>query len=175
MKLQPMRFKNYIWPVNPESVKLEYGRNLQEVNQPLAGSALQDLGRKKRIVSGRGRFAGSTCMEEFSKLEALLAEGGSGVLALPGIKPFAADFFSLKMAGEPRPDCVAYEFVFLEDDCAQEDASPCAGGGTYVCGGGETLWSIANAYHTTVDRLHALNPAIQWPNDPGEGCRVVLP
>lgn len=174
MKLQPMSFKDYVWPMNPETIRVEYARNLREIKLPLSGSVLQDMGCGKRVVSGTGQFIGSDCMEEFTRLEALFAEGGSGTLRLPGAQSFSAAFASLKLAGKAGPDSVGYEFVFMEDSPGSA-GSGASGTGIYTCTGGETLWGIANRFGTTVDRLRALNPIIQWPNSLEQGRKVVLP
>lgn len=175
MNMQPMSYKNYVWPFNPEKIQVEYTRNLCEISLPFSGSVLQDLGFGKRVVTGRGEFIGSKCMEEFIRLQAAFAEEGSGTLRLPGTEPFQAAFSSLKMAGEAQPDCVAYEFKFLEDEDLSGTDAGAADTGIYICTGGESLWSVANSCGATVDKLKALNPMIQWPNSLEAGQRVVLP
>ncbi|HHV31049.1 MAG TPA: LysM peptidoglycan-binding domain-containing protein [Clostridiales bacterium] len=174
MKLQPMSYKSYVWPVNPETVRMEAARNLKEVALPFSGSVVQDLGAGRRMVSGAGRFTGSTCLDDYAQLESVFAAGGSGVLRLPGGQVLSAVFSCLKMTGKAGPDCITYEFTFLEDAAgAEKAATQC--GGVYICTGGENLWALANRYGTTVDRLRAINPMIQWPNHLKAGLKVVLP
>lgn len=173
MSAQPMSFKSYVWPFNPEKVQVEYARNIKNVKLPLFGSVLQDLGCDKRVITGAGAFTGRGCMEEFSRLTEVFASSGSGMLRLPGIAPFKAAFSSLKMIGEAHPDCVSYSFIFVEDENTIPDKPFIPD--TYFCKDGESLWSIANLYNTTADTLKALNPGIQWPNMLKEGQKVVLP
>ncbi len=175
MKLQPMSYKSYVWPFNPETVQMEYVRNLREIKLPLSGSILQDLGCNKRVVTGKGEFVGTGCMAEFNRLAEVFADGKNGMLKLTGVEPFAAAFSSLKMVGEAQPDCVSYEFEFLESADFTYTGSGQNGTDIYVCAGGESLWGVANAYATTVDRLKSLNPMIQWPNILQAGQKVVLP
>jgi hypothetical protein len=175
MRMQPMSYKSYVWPFNPEKVQIEYARNIKEIELPFFGSIIQDMGLNKRVITGKGEFLGSSCMTEFNRLAGVFTEDGSGTLRLPGITPFTAAFPVLKMVGEAQPDCVFYEFKFLEDDAVVSDATAVAETGIYVCVGGESLWSLANQYSTTVDRLKALNPMIQWPNELESGRKVVLP
>jgi hypothetical protein len=175
MRMQPMSYKSYVWPFNPETVQIEYGRNIKEIKLPFTGSVLQDMGCNKRSVIGKGEFIGSTCMTEFSRLSGVFAEEGSGTLRMPGIAPFTAAFSVLKMVGKAQPDCVSYEFAFWEDNASASDGAAVTDTGIYVCAGGESLWSVANRFGTTVDRLKALNPMIQWPNDLEAGRKVVLP
>ena len=174
MRMQAMSYKSYVWPFNPEKFQVEYARNIKEIKLPFSGSVLQDMGFGKRVISGKGELIGSTCMAEFNRLVGVFAEEGSGTLRLPGAAPFTAAFSALKMVGEAEPDCVSYEFTFLEDETAS-DTTAVTDTGIYVCVGGESLWSVANCYSTTVDRLKSLNPMIQWPNDLKSGQKVVLP
>nr|WP_319489383.1 LysM domain-containing protein [uncultured Caproiciproducens sp.] len=175
MKIQPMSYKSYVWPFNPNQVEVAYSRNIQNLKLPLYGSILQDLGCDKRVVTGSGEFIGSGCMAEFNRLAAVFTAGESGLLRLPGDTPFPAAFASLKMIGEAQPDCVSYSFVFVEDDHAGSDGAAVAAAGNYVCIGSESLWEIANLYGTDVDTLKMLNPMIQWPNALNAGQKVVLP
>lgn len=171
MSLAPMSYRGYVWPGNPETVKVERGRSTVELKIPGSVSAVQDNGTAPRRVSGSGRFTGTGCGEEFSQLCAAFDEGGSGMLRLPGMEPFPAVFASLAMKGEPGPDGVGYEFVFLEDASAAVSSAP----QTYVCTGGETLWDVANRYGTDADSLLAANPDIEWPNALEAGREVTVP
>ncbi len=175
MKLQPMSYKSYVWPFNPEKIQIEYVRNLREIKLPFSGSILQNLGCNKRVVTGMGEFIGSDCMAEFARLANVFAEGNDGMLKLTEIPPFTAAFSSLKMVGEAQPDCVTYEFEFFESTDSGEKGHGETETGIYVCIGGENLWSLAAIYGTDVDRLKALNPMIQWPNFLEAGQKVVLP
>lgn len=173
--MQPISYKNYIWPFNPEKVEVRYVRNIREIGLPLSGSLLQDMGCGRRVVTGRGEFIGSGCMAEFSRLADVFAQGNFGMLKLTEIESFPAAFSVLKMVGEAQPDCVVYEFEFVESKNPVPANSDQSNAGVYVCTGGENLWGVANIYGTTVDRLKALNPMIQWPNSLGAGQKVVLP
>lgn len=175
MRMQPMSFKKYVWPFNPEKIQLAYARNIQSMKLPLFGSILQDLGCDKRVVTGEGEFIGTSCMAEFNRLAAVFAAPGSGTLWLPGVPPFTAAFSSLKMIGAAQPDCVSYSFLFVEDENTVFMDTSVLKTGAYVCVGGESLWSVANLYNTDVDTLKALNPLIQWPNQLQAGWKVVLP
>ncbi len=173
--MQPMSYKSYVWPFNPEKVQVEYSRNIKNMKLPLFGSILQDLGCEKRVVTGSGEFIGNGCMAEFNRLAAVLTAGGSGTLRLPGVTPFTAAFSSLKMVGVVQPNCISYSFVFVEDENTAFADNGVPKTSTYVCAGGECLWSVANLYNTDVDTLKALNPMIEWPNQMEAGWKVVLP
>jgi LysM repeat protein len=173
MNLTPMSYRSYVWPGNPETIKIERARNTAQFKIPGETGVVQEAGTAPRKVSGSGRFTGSGCMEEFQRLSAVLASGGSGMLCLPGAPPFSAVFVSLVMKGVPRPNCVEYEFLFLED-ASSDGKDPSALPEVYVCAGGETLWDVANRYGTDVDALRAANPQIEWPNALQAGERVTV-
>lgn len=166
----PMSFRSYVWPCNPETVKVEYARSTARFRVPGGTDAVQENGAAPRRAVGSGRFTGSGCMEEFRRLSEVFSAGGSGTLSIPGTEPFPAVFVSLFMKGTPRPNCVEYGFEFLENVSA-------AGSGeekVYVCAGGESLWDVANRFGTGVDALRAANPQIEWPDALEAGERVTI-
>lgn len=166
-----MRYKDYIWAEGPETVQIHCAQRLAELSRPQAGTVVQSMGTKTRVVTGKGIFAGESGAREFEKLSLLLAEGNSGMLMLTGMEPFPAFFSSLEMEGEPGPDCVRYSFSFVEAERPQQARR----GGAYVCLGGESLWRVAADCGTTADALRALNPSVQWPNSLPTGEKLVLP
>ena len=54
MTLVPMRFKNYEWRYNPEEISFECEKNIQELNSPKNTAYIQNLGRKNRLIKGKG-------------------------------------------------------------------------------------------------------------------------
>ena len=44
LRLQPMRYKDYTWPHNPETYTVEYRRQVVAHKVPMGGWVLQDLG-----------------------------------------------------------------------------------------------------------------------------------
>lgn len=171
MSLAPMSYGGYVWPRNPETVKVERAKITAELKIPGSVSAVQPNGSAPRRVSGSGSFPGAGCAGGFSQLCAAFDAGGSAMLRLPGMEAFPAVFTSLSMKGGPKPDSVGYEFVFLEDPSAAAPSEP----QTYTCAGGETLWDVANRFGTDVDALLAANPEIEWPNALEEGRTVTVP
>lgn len=171
MKLNPMQYKDFVWPHNPRTVKMAQQRNIKELCVPFGGSVLQDYGGGKRIVTGEGEFFGEDCMENFLRLSALLKEGGAGYLSLPGMTPFLAVFHSLELLEEPQEDMLRYTFTFWEE---QSGAVMKAEATFHIVCAGETLWSIAADYNTTVDALLQANSGIKRPEKLYAGQKVVL-
>ena len=172
MNLAPMSYKDYVWPCNPENIRVEQARSVAEFSAPQGAGTVQDNGAAPRRVSGSGRFFGNRAREEFARLSAVFASGGSGALRLPGEAPFEAAFASLTEKGLPRPSEIGYEFAFLEDQSAVRPAGETSG--IHICSQSETLWDIANRYGLDVDALLAANPQVEWPNDLKEGEEVTV-
>ena len=81
-----MKFKDFIWSKNPETLDISITRDIKELPIPFHGSVMQDYGEQKRIIKGEGEFSGKRCMETYQKLAALFESGESGVLLLPNCK-----------------------------------------------------------------------------------------
>ncbi len=169
-----MSYGGYVWPRNPARVRVERARNVAQFALPGGTGAVQETGAAPLRVSGEGCFTGEDCREQYARLAAAFAAGGTGPLRLPGMAPLRAVFVSLSLKGEPGPGRADYEFLFLEDARAQEDdrrepPEP------FVCRGGETLWEIAAENGASVDDLLSLNPQIEWPDALEAGEEVALP
>lgn len=171
MHLMTMGFKGITWEVNPTALRLEMARNLRETALPFAGSRVEDLGRKKRRVTGEGYFTGKDCMEQWQALGTALAEGGPGYLQLPGQTPFLAVLEELRLLGEPGEDVIHYSFVFTETK-ADEGYK---GGRVHRAAQGESLWDYAWRYHVPMEELHRANLHIRDIACLEQGEEVVIP
>ncbi len=89
-----MQFKKYRWPVNPSEITVSYDRNLQEKVLPLKGSLLQDMGRKKRIVTGKGCFLGEDSRGSFAGWPKCLRKGERELFPCRVFLLFSRIFFS---------------------------------------------------------------------------------
>lgn len=157
MNLMTMGFKGFTWQVNPTTLRLELGRNLRETALPYVGSRLEDLGKKKRRVSGEGYMIGKECMAQWQALGAAFAQGGAGYLQLPGQKPFLAVMEELKLLGEPGENALRYSFAFVES-LGDEDAGE---GRVFYAAAGESLWDYAWRHHCDIGALRAANQHIR--------------
>lgn len=188
MRLEPMRYKEYTWPYNPETYTVEYRRCLAAHKVPFGGYCLQDLGNTYRVLRGEGVFAGEGAYEEFENLEAVFGQTGPGLLVHPVWPATSAYFVSLQLAEEPLPDYVRYTFEFWEDqtsgggltevpvETAPQTGSSAAGGAAYyTVKKGDTLWGIAKRYGVSLTALITANPQIKNPNLIYPGDRVQMP
>ena len=193
MRLQPMRYKDYTWPHNPETYTVEYRRQVVAHKVPMGGWVLQDLGETQRILQGEGTFAGETAYEDFQALAQVFFQEGPGLLVHPVWQGISAYFVSLELAEEPLPDYVRYRFVFWEDSRpvktgltelpaeeaagGQQDAAaaPAAGRHVHVVKNGDTLWGLAQSYGVSLTEIIRANPQIKNPNLIYPGNQVIIP
>lgn len=98
-----MRFKDYIWPHNP---------NVYEFNS--YEFSFQRGVRAHRAMRGEGTFAGTDAYTEFKKLATVFYDISPGVLVNPLWGTTTAYFVSLTLRQEPAEDFVAYSFEFWE-------------------------------------------------------------
>ena len=185
MELTPMRYKNYVWPHNPETYTISFARKVVAQKVPYGRYGMQDLGLSYRMMEGEGEFAGEGAYDEFKKLATVFYEGGAGVLVHPVWMTTKAYFVSLELTQEPLKDYVRYRFAFWEE-CeqdnrllsAQEAAKSTAvqtAQNSYTVARGDTLWGIAKRYGVTLGELLRANPQIKNPNYIRAGEQVTLP
>lgn len=171
MRLMGMRFKDFTWRDNPVSLRVASARRVGEVSIPYGESRAEELGPQCRRVSGEGYFSGPGCMDDWAALQAAFAQGGPGLLQLPGLGPFWALMDSLELMGAQGKDLVRYAFSFTE----WRGGEAWRGSGSYSAQAGESLWDYANRWQTPIQALVEANPHIQDICALKEGERVVVP
>lgn len=194
MNLTPMRYKDYVWPYNPEWCAVTWERKIAAAKVPFGGYCLQDLGLTCRVMRGEGTFTGEDAYGEFQRLETVFRDGGPGLLVHPVWRAASAYFVSLELREEPLPDYVRYRFEFWEDGAAASGLTEVtrdagSGGGElviewtagnpgqescYIVKKGDTLWGIAHRYGVSLQSLIQNNPQIKNPNLIYPGDRVVV-
>lgn len=168
-----LRYKSYVWKRNPDTLKLEQAQNLKQVTLPFAGQVVQDLGAKKRVISGTGRFLGEHALQEFQELAEVCAEAGGGALYLPGMEPLLVRPLSLEIKGQAEEHAVSYAFSFLEDEKAVPQSTVLLQR-DYICQGGESLWDIANQFQIAIEELVRKNTWVKYINQLPKGKKVAL-
>lgn len=114
MKLSPMRFKNFIWPHNPQVYSITYERKMAVNKIPFGRYTLQSLGQTRRVFRGEGEFVGEGAYERFKQLATVFYEETPGTLIHPVWTAVTAWFVGLELEQEPRSDYVRYSFEFWE-------------------------------------------------------------
>jgi len=180
VELTSMRYKNYVWPHNPETYSVTWQRKIAVHKVPFGRYCMQEMGLSYRVMRGEGTFVGTGAYQEFRRLAAVFDQDGAGLLVHPVWPAAGAYFVSLQLTEEPMPNFVRYTFEFWED-CGQDAdltaASTTNSGGTaansgestastvwYTVKKGDTLWGIAKSYGVTLQSLLAANPQIKNPN-----------
>lgn len=178
LKLAPLKYKDYTWPVNPETYNLRFEKNTAVHRYPYTNiNEIDDLGVKPREVSGEGEFVGEGAYDEFKKLASEFYKKGPGPLIHPIWQISNAVFHKLELAQEPIPDYVKYYFGFIEDTGqiakvqekkqtsndkpkTEQKTKP----KTYTVKKGDTMWAIAKRNGMSLQQLIKKNPQIKNPN-----------
>ena len=56
LEARAMRFGKFVWRRNPETLQVEYQRNVKRLTLPQVGEALQDLGCQRRALPSSWLF-----------------------------------------------------------------------------------------------------------------------
>lgn len=183
MKLEAIRYKDFVWPHNPRVYTIDYTRKLAEAEVPYGRFVLQDMGFTRRILRGQGEFVGEQAYEDFKRLAAVFYQSGPGTLVHPVWQTASAYFTALSLWQEPRADYVSYSFEFREEyggyvpglrevESTQHQTPVQTQAVWHTVARGETLWGIAVRYGTKLEQLIALNPQLKNPNILMVGERV---
>ncbi len=196
MKLSPMRYKDFVWPHNPQTYTIEYRRAMGNQKVPYGRYHLEDMGLTRRVMKGEGAFTGEGAYDTFKALATVFFSEGPGLLIHPVWQASNAYFVELSLSQEPRRDYVRYTFSFWESydgynsglGLFEEESILGTGkgmAGPTVSGTkvgevrhrvrkGESLWKIARDYGVELSQLLTLNPGIKNPNliYPGQEVRV---
>ena len=161
MELALMRYKGFTLGCNPYSLEVTSETNTSDYILPHSGERYEDLGRRCRVIKGKGELRGKDCLEQYAKLYSLQAKGGEGVLSLPTMEPVVALFTKLTVVANETPDKISYSFQFNEVCSEKTPVSE----KVHIIKADETLFDIAYKYSVDVDSLVKLNPHIKRPDE----------
>ena len=175
MNLQPMRFKDYVWPHNPRVYEISYRKSLAAHKVPFGLYALQPLGRQHRVLRGEGEFSGEGAYSQFKKLATVFYSNEPGVLVHPLWDTTTAYFAALELKQEPRENYVKYAFEFwecyggYEGGLKQVEEAPKKEDIFHTVTEGEHIWDIAGQYGVSAETIVKDNPQIKNPAALGSG------
>ena len=101
MNLAPMRYKDYVWPHNPETYTISFKRQVAVAKVPFGRYGMQDLGMSYRVMEAKAFFAGERAPTTSSKAGIGLYQGGPGLLIHPVWQASQAYFVLLELAQQP--------------------------------------------------------------------------
>lgn len=193
MPLAPLKYKDYTWPVNPQSYSIRFEKNTAVHHYPYTNiNEVEDVGMKPRQVSGTGEFIGEGAYEEFGKLASVFYKQGHGPLIHPIWQIQQAVFQRLEVDEEPTPNYVRYTFAFVEHTpetqivevkkeiilsySHEEGKITVSKNDTeeHVVKKGECLSLIAKRYGTTWQEIVKKNPSIKNPNLIYPGQKIIV-
>ena len=163
MNFATIKYKDYVFKSNPRELKVSSIKDLKEIKLPFSGSVFQNFGREKRVVTGIGEFFGEDCIEQFNELFDIFKNKNSGFLSIPNMPPFLAEFKSLEMSIQTKPNVIEYSFKFFEDMSSTFDEDYFAEN-VHIVEEGEDLWDISYKYNIAIEKLLDLNKFIKNPN-----------
>lgn len=114
--MNPMKFKSFVWPGNPETFHI---RAVREPLYTISDSNVyvyQGLGPMCRIISGSGVFCGEYAVQNYNTLQVLMNNGVAGQLTHPLWGTLTVFLTELTMDMDSREDYIIYSFTFREAD-----------------------------------------------------------
>lgn len=114
--MEKLRFKEFVWPVNPHSWSEEAVREPMYEKNAYDQQIFQGLGPLKRVIIGNGVFSGADAYVQYANLAALLEQTEPGPLNHPVWGERNVFFTGLQMTQEPRENYVSYRIEFQQAD-----------------------------------------------------------
>lgn len=111
-----LKFKSFIWPINPEVYHEDYSRDAIYAKTDGGDSVFSGMGPMKRVITGSGAFFGTEACDQFRELATIYASADPGLLSHPVWGVRTVYFTKLQMTQSPKSDYVAYSFEFAEVD-----------------------------------------------------------
>ncbi len=154
MQLVKMKYKDYVFDINPSSIKLEHSKTVasQSILDNFDNSSIVSV--KPITIIGSGILVGDDRFEQMILIQNLFNKKGSEYLFLPGFSPIKAYFSELSFSISNNKNSISYSFEFVEDNqCKKEYYNF----GYTIAKNGENLFDIANRLNVEVELLVSKN------------------
>jgi len=169
----PIRYRGVELHHNPKSIQIEENKSYSEYFFANAPGAVQESGKRARVVSGEGEFFGENCLAQYHAVLELFTSREGGLLSVSGYAPFYARFVSFTLTQPPLENFLSYRFVFVED-MSQMPQGTKVNQQTHTVTENQTLWDIAYQYGIPIESLLTNNPWISRPDALTAGQEVRL-
>ena len=112
MSLETLKFKDFVWPVNPHTYGEERILEPEYSKDANGNDVFNGMKPVQLRITGAGAFWGEEAIQDFRKLASYFLDEEPGDLEHPIWGTQYCYFTNLKMTQAPKEDYVAYEFTF---------------------------------------------------------------
>ena len=114
--MEKLRFKDFAWPANPESMSVDFIRPVL-FERKLDGTVeFFGLGACCRTLTGKGVFSGPGAYNTFRTLSNMVYDREPGLLQIPIWQDWSAYLTRVTALQKPKENYVEYTFTFREAD-----------------------------------------------------------
>ncbi|MBP3684049.1 MAG: DNA circularization N-terminal domain-containing protein [Oscillospiraceae bacterium] len=114
-----MKFKDYVWPNNPQTYQEVLHREPLYVTKD-GVTSYSKMSTTGRVITGSGAFFGQTAYEDIRELVTLAEDTTPGELIHPVLGIRYCYLTKLEVSQEPREEFISYSFEFIQ---AKEDGT----------------------------------------------------
>ena len=155
MSIGILRFGNFVFPYNPESLTIS-----RENNHNTLISA----------ITVKGEFTGANCSEYTTKLSELFQWKKTCTLCLPENGALRAYISKLEYSLDSTPQVIQYSLTFTGVYSVEKDDTA-----LYTVKRNETFFTLAKKLSCNVNTLFRLNSGIAKTYCPNEGDVIIVP
>ncbi|MCD7872480.1 MAG: hypothetical protein LUG21_04135, partial [Clostridiales bacterium] len=94
MKLIKMKYKDFEFVKNPQSIEVKKSKNINEKALFGVGSAVEEVSKNAAVIKANGVYFGENSLEFMFDLQRTFDEKGAGILILPCGECYCAFFKS---------------------------------------------------------------------------------
>lgn len=109
-----MQFGSFVWPNNPETLRVSLRRDIKVTARADKRWNLQNNAFLGRVIEGEGVFYGSTAYATFSSLALRIYSNEVQLLTLPNWQSCNAVMTNLEVVEGMQENCLRYRFTLQE-------------------------------------------------------------
>lgn len=112
--MDKLKIGTFTWPVNPEALEVRCTREPVFVKDENGNRHFSRMGTVKRVITGRGIFAGTTAVARFQDLQALIGHTSPDIMVHPLLGNITGYLTEAAMEPDSTELYVGYRFTFCE-------------------------------------------------------------